>query len=578
MLSLLKVFNIFSLTDRWKCLGIIILMLIGATLEALGIGAIMPVLALMSDETYLQKHQDIVSIASTYGITTHTEFIIASACALIFLYVLKNVFLACEVNIQINFALKRQIGLSKKLLALYLNKPYYFHLENNSSVLIRNVCNFVEQIISSLLLSEFYLLAEIVTALGIWLMIFFVDAITALAMAGIMGGLICSAVYFMQRTIKSQGAIRSEYSASLLKWLNQGLGSIKETKVMGKELFFLNKFGMAYDKYGNAHARYQFLSQLPRMIIEVLAIGALLSLIIIKLLVGSSPSEIVPLLGAISLAAFRLMPSATRIIAYSNNIQYFTPVLNEIYDDLLLLRKGNLTPCDYEGKVVEPLLFKENITVENISFSYPKTTKIIFSGVSFIIRKGDFVGIVGQSGAGKTTFVDIILGLFTPQKGRILVDGIDINTNIRGWRKNIGYVPQTVYLIDGSIRENIALGVEEQEINEDLVEKVIRMAELSDYIENLPDGINTTVGERGVKLSGGQRQRIGIARALYQQPEVLILDEATSALDNETEKSITDTILKFKGQITIIAIAHRLSTLAECDYKIDFQDGMAKKI
>lgn len=578
MLALFKVFNIFSVQDRLKCLGIILLMLIGAGLEALGVGAVMPVLALMSDETYLQKHQDIVSIASIYGIDTHTDFIIASALALIIVYIVKNVFLTYEINTQISFALKRQVSLSKKLLALYLNKPYYFHLENNSSVLIRNVCNFVEQVISSLLLSEFYLLAEIVTAIGIWLMIFFVDAITALSMAVIMGCLICSTVYFMQRTIKSQGVVRSKHSASLLKWLNQSLGSIKETKVMGKEIFFLNKFCMAYDKYGNAHARYQFLSQLPRMIIEVLAISALLSLIIIKLLAGSAPAEIVPLLGAISLAAFRLMPSATRIIAYSNNIQYFTPVLNEIYDDLVFVQREKNKLCVPQEKSFSNFIFKDTVEISDLSFTYPGTKKRIFSGVSFVIHKGDFVGIVGQSGAGKTTFVDILLGLFTPEKGQILVDGIDIARNIKGWRKNIGYVPQNVYLIDGSIRENIALGVEKNEVNEDLIEKVIQMAELHEYIGALPDGINTTVGERGVKLSGGQRQRIGIARALYQQPEVLILDEATSALDNETEKSITDTILKFKGQITIIAIAHRLSTLAECDYKIDFQDGTAKKI
>ena len=528
-------------------------MFFGALLEALGIGAIMPLLALMSDENYLQKHPDIANVAYSLGITTHRDFIMASTIMLILIYIIKNLYLIFQTRVQIYFALNKQISLSKKLLAFYLSKPYEFHLKNNSAVLIRNVCNFVEQVISSLLLSEFYLFAEIITALGIWGMLLWVDPITAIITAGLIGGLVAMTIYQMNREIKKQGIIRSEHSAELLKWLNQGLGSVKETTVMGKKSFFINRFCNAYDKYGQAHAKYQFLTQLPRMFIEILAVGGLLLIVVFKLSLGSNPAEIVPLLGAISLAAFRLMPSATRIISYSNNIQYFLPVLNMIYDDLraAVNQKVNID-IDSHKK----LAFQNKITFQNLEFSYSGTDRKVLSGVSFEIKKGDFVGIIGQSGAGKTTFVDILLGLFCPTEGKILIDGIDVQSDIDGWRKNLAYVPQSIYLIDGSIKENIALGVDASDVDIELLNRVIGMAELTEFVNNLPDGIETSVGERGVMLSGGQRQRIGIARALYQQPDILILDEATSALDNDTEKSIT---------------------LVDCDYKLEFFHGKVRR-
>lgn len=571
---LFKVFDIFTTKEKMICAFIVVMMLIGALLEALGIGAIMPLLAVMSDENYLQKHPDIANVAYSLGITTHRDFIMASTIMLILIYIIKNLYLIFQTRVQIYFALNKQISLSKKLLVFYLSKPYEFHLKNNSAVLIRNVCNFVEQVISSLLLSEFYLFAEIITALGIWGMLLWVDPITAIITAGLIGGLVAMTIYQMNREIKKQGIIRSEHSAELLKWLNQGLGSVKETTVMGKKSFFINRFCNAYDKYGQAHAKYQFLTQLPRMFIEILAVGGLLLLVVFKLSLGSNPAEIVPLLGAISLAAFRLMPSATRIISYSNNIQYFLPVLNMIYDDLraAVNQKVNINVDSHKK-----LAFQNKITFQNLEFSYSGTDRKVLSGVSFEIKKGDFVGIIGQSGAGKTTFVDILLGLFCPTEGKILIDGIDVQSDIDGWRKNLAYVPQSIYLIDGSIKENIALGVDASDVDIELLNRVIGMAELTEFVNNLPDGIETSVGERGVMLSGGQRQRIGIARALYQQPDILILDEATSALDNDTEKSITDTILNLKGEITIISIAHRLSTLVDCDYKLEFFHGKVRR-
>ena len=294
---------------------------------------------------------------------------------------------------------------------------------------------------------------------------------------------------------------------------------------------------------------------------------------------GVEPQSIVPSLGVLGLAAVRLMPSVNRIISLFNTIKFNMPLFNEMYDDLLAIK--NEKDKDEQNRLhttVRKLQFHEEITVRNLTFSYPNTKKEILKNISFSIPKGSFVGIVGASGAGKTTFVDILLGLLPPENGAILVDGKNIYDDISSWLCNIAYVPQSIYLIDGSIRENIALGIPADKVSEERIRTVLKMAELSDFVEALNEKENTRVGERGALLSGGQKQRIGIARALYSNPSVLVLDEATSALDNETEKSITSTILKLKGEITIISIAHRLSTLESCDFKIKIEGGKAFRL
>lgn len=578
MQSILKLFSILTTGQKKECAFIIFTMIIGAILEAIGIGTILPLISVIENENIFLQYPRLQHFADFAGIHTHTQFIIALSLLLIVVFVLKNAYLAWQLRLQINFSLKNQIYFSKMLMREYLLKPYLYHLNHNTATILRNVNSSGAIIFSNMYVSAFQLLTEIVTATIIWLMILAIDSFTATIAAGFMVIILYSIIKAFRKKIAEQGKTQNKYSAAYLKWVNQGLGAIKETKVLRKEAYFLHAFSKAYEEYGNSNRKFLFFNQVPRMIIESTVVFGLLLLIILKILFGTPASEIVPFLGVLALAAFRLMPSANRIVNLSNNIRFNMPLFNELYDEYMHI-KNNIILVDDKlfnnSDRAEKLKFNNEIKVTDIRFNY-LNNKDVLQDISFTIPKGKFVGIIGPSGAGKTTFVDILLGLLEPTGGSITVDGVDVFSNIRGWQSNLAYVPQSIYLIDGTIKENIALGVPENEIDDELINKVLHMAELYDFVYSQPDNINTNVGERGVKLSGGQRQRIGIARALYQQPEVLILDEATSALDNETEKSITDTILKLKGKITIIAIAHRTSTLEQCDFKVKFENGKCK--
>lgn len=576
---ILKIYSILNLKQIRRCLTIIVAMIIGAILEAIGIGAILPLISIMGNPDFLTVYPKVTKYAGIFGITTHIQFIIAATLLLLALYIIKNIYLSWQNKIQIDFAIQNQIYYSEELLTEYLQKPYLYHLNHNTATLLRNVNSGGVVVFSLIMVSMFTLLTEIITAVTIWLMLVMIDAFTAIIVAGFIGSLLYFIIKGFRKKITEHGRIQNEYSALYMKYINQSLGAIKETKVSCKEKFFLDAFQKAYFEYAKANGKFLFLNQLPRMLIETIIVCGLLLLIITKLLLGSQPTEIVPLLGLLALAAFRLMPSANRIVNLSNSIRFQMPFFNELYEDLLIIKnKGEKETETCLQKPKSRMDFENVISVEELSFAYPEIEKQVLSNINFSIPKGKFVGIVGASGAGKTTFVDILLGLLPPSKGKISVDGKNIYDDIRTWQTNLSYVPQSIYLIDGTIRENIALGVDEKEIDGALVNEVLQMAELYDFVQELPTGIDTTVGERGVKLSGGQRQRIGIARALYYQPQVLVLDEATSALDNETEKSITDTILKLKGKITIIAVAHRLTTLAQCDFKVKFENGKASII
>lgn len=579
MQEILKVFEIFTSKEKRYCVFLVICMVIGATLEAVGISAILPLISILSNEQFLDKYPIIKNHLEKIGILGHINFIIFAAGLLIAWYVLKNIYMIWLTKLQVTFSLNHQITFAKKLMALYLGQPYLYHLERNTATLIRNIQSSLMIIFMNMLVSIFSLFTEIITAIVIWMMLLLVDPFTATIIAGIMACMIYSIMMSVRKKLGEQGAIQNKYGEEMVKWLNQGLGAIKETKVLRKEQYFLEQFAGAYQKYGEAQTYFSITSQLPRFFVEAMVTIGLLSLIITKLYLGIAPRDIVPLLGVLALASFRLMPCANRTISLSSAIKYYLAFFDSVREDLMAVKQRGKKAYDFDSDdQKERIAYQEVITVEKLSFQYPKGSDAVLNQISFQIPKGSFCGIIGQSGAGKTTFVDILLGLLTPTSGTILVDGQNIFQNIRSWQENLSYVPQSIYLIDGTIKENIAMGIAEDKIDDVKIKRVLEMAELYDFVDRLPEKLATPVGERGVKLSGGQRQRIGIARALYHDPEVLILDEATSALDNETEKNITDTILKLKGRITIIAVAHRVSTLKNCDFKIKFDKGKIELI
>lgn len=561
------------------CIVLIALMLVIAIFEAFGIALIYPLITIIGNSDWLQQHERIADILKIFKIDTHRKLILFSSLSLLLFYIFKNVLILFQGKLQVNFCLNNQRDYSKRFFSFYMKKPYLYYIETDISIVSRNILTSVTVVFSEILINSLQIITNFIVISVIWIFIFAIDRLVAIGIVFVMGPLVFFILNFFRKKITKFGKILFENNAKTGKWVAQGFYSIKETKVMQQEKYFIDEFSNTYSEYVDSNKDFLIIQRFPKAIIELFTIGGILSLISVKILIGADPTSLVPTLGMLALAAVRLMPCLNQMINMFNSIKFKFPLFNEIYDDLLIVRNNkDLEDAGKIADVVQNVSFEKEISVKNLSFAYPSKDSEVLSNVSFTIPKGAFVGIVGPSGAGKTTFVDILLGLLVPSSGTITVDGHDIYKELSGWLNNVAYVPQSICLIDSSIKENIAFGIPVEDIDNEQIEKVLKMAELYDFVQSLPEKENTNIGDRGAKLSGGQKQRIGIARALYQNPNVLVLDEATSALDNETEKHISDTILKLKGKITIISIAHRLSTLEKCDFKIEFKNGKAEKI
>ena len=453
-------------------------------------------------------------------------------------------------------------------------QDYTFHLNKNVADLQRNVLvdtglflDFMSDVMN------IFNQAVVCILLGIYLLM--VDWQTTTGVIVLLGGAMLL-VYIYQRKVQEKRGIENrESSAEMNKWIIQSFSGIKEIQVLGREEFFLKKCEEAYDKGMNANKKSNFAAKVPKPLMEMICVSGLLSVVMVRLLLGAELNKLVPTLAVFALAAFRILPCFNSISAYISTMLFEKNSVNAVYCDIKEME--SLGEKKHKIRTNKKMVFTDNILVENLTYKYPNTNRDILNNVSFTIRKNQSVGFVGTSGAGKSTLIDIILGLLPIDKGKITVDGVNICDNLDGWHKTIGYIPQNIYLMDDTIRNNVAFGLNNEEIVEERLWKAMEEAQISDFVRSLPDGLDTKIGDRGTRISGGQRQRLGIARALYHNPEVLVFDEATSALDNETEAALMEAIDGLKGKRTMLIIAHRLQTIQNCDVVYEVKDGNVEK-
>lgn len=558
--TLHKLWDILTLHERRDAIVLFSLMLIGMIVEMLGIGIIIPALAILTQHNVATSYPMFAVVLQEFGNPTHQQLVVAGMLVLVGVYVVKAIFIALLTWRQMHFGYATQAEISLRLFTAYLRMPYTFHLQRNSAKLIQNATAEVGLFAHSGLISSLILLSEFFVLIGISVLLIYIEPVGALVIISTLGFAGWGFYYFTRHYSLRWGGERQRHEGLRLQYLQQGLGGVKDVKLLGREAEFLAKY--QHHNAGSARiAERQFtLMQLPRLWLELLAVIALAAMVLTLINQGRALETIVPTIGVFAAAAFRLMPSINRILASIQSIRFALPVIDTLHAELAMLQKatviGQSTQCVFHGELV----------LDNVNYQYPVSESRSLRDVSLSIPCGAFVGFVGQSGAGKSTLVDILLGLLTPSSGSVMVDGADIQQNLRGWQDQIGYVPQTIFLTDDSLRRNVAFGLPDVLIDEAAVLRSIQAAQLDRFVSELPEGLNTIVGERGVRLSGGQRQRIGIARALYHDPAVLVLDEATSSLDTSTESGVMAAVRALKGTKTIIVVAHRLSTVECCDW------------
>lgn len=545
------------------------LLLIGVFMEMLGLGLMLPILSIMLNKEIGTQYPALKPALEFLGNPTQTQLVIGGLIVLVCFYVFKLIFILFLNWRQARFTSRLSAEIAHKLLSGYLKMPYAFHLQRNSSQLISNIQGEVS-IFSTVTQAVMTLQTEISIIIGAAAMLIFVEPVGATIVTFFLG---ISAVGFHRLTRKkllSWGLKRQKYDQQINKHVIQALNGVKDVKLLGRESYFLSRFSESNYAKIAINTKQQTLLQFPRVYLELLSVIGLAGLIILMMIQKKPVEQFIPTLGIFVSAAFRMIPSLNRIMASTQSIRFAQPVVNILYDELVLIQS---VP---EPSNREQIDFRTNIRLHNLHFRYDSATNEALKNVSFSIPSGSTVGFIGPSGSGKSTLVDVILGLLTPSAGEVLVDNSNIQSGIRAWQDQIGYVPQSIYLTDDTIRRNIAFGIPTEQIDDASVEKALKSAQLDEYINSLPEGLETFVGERGVRLSGGQRQRIGIARALYRNPSVLVLDEATSALDTNTEKGVMQAITALKGTKTILIVAHRLSTVENCDILYRFNHGVVE--
>lgn len=563
--------QVLSILNRGEKIKLVILFFmvgLGSILELLGVSAFSPLINLITDPSIIHTKWYLEWLYQALRIQDTRRFLSVVILIIIAIYIIKNVYLIWERNILYRYIFNVQKRVSVKLLKAYLNEPYSFFLTRNTAVLQRSLQSDTDSFVKAI--KHFLeLMIEAITCVVIIVYLFLVSHSMTIIIAVILVGLVGFFALTTKKKTQKLGRDSQKYKAEIYQYMNQALGGVKEIKVLNREHTFLDKYEDSFGKFTYAQRVSEILGMVPKYCVEASCMTGLLVAILLKMYFGQKDLiDFIPQLSVFAIASVRLLPSVGRINQYFTYILYEQPSIALVYHDL-----QEVENIEEQTKQNQDWKLKSELRICSISYHYPNTDKNVLENASMVIRKGTMVGLVGASGAGKSTLADIILGLLTPQMGKIFADDLDVLKNVHTWQQEIGYIPQVIYLSDDSIRNNIAFGVPEDEIDDTRVRLAAEQAQLADFIDLLPDGYQTSVGDRGIRLSGGQRQRIGIARALYNDPELLILDEATSALDHDTETAVMEAIDHLQGQKTMIIIAHRLSTIANADCIYEVVDG-----
>ena len=554
-------------------LGILLVIIfIGAFVELLGVSAVMPLINVAMQPQTIDEKWYFILIRKYTGIADANQMILFLAVLLIIIYILKNIYVMAMYSLQYRFVFNNQQRLSVRMMKSYMQQDYLFHISKNVAEFQRNITSDVNGFFT-VALNVLQFLAEfsVSTVLVIFLLV--QDWVSTIAVAALLFLFMGIFTVFFKKVLVKIGEENRETNVLVSKWLLQAFSGIKEIKVANKEKFFVANYNENYKKFAKIQRQQSILTYLPKPVMETVCICSLMLAMIIKIaVVKSDIASFVTTLSVFAVAAFRMLPSFNKITGYISGMMFNKPAIDSVYKDLKEIEQligKRIVQQDDTIKVT----FDESIQLNQVSFCYPSSDKWILKDATLEIQKNTSVALIGASGAGKTTAADLILGILEPQEGTITIDGVEIKKCMKSWHESIGYIPQVIYLMDDTIRANVAFGIPESEIDDVAIEKALQEAQLDQFVQALPDGLDTMIGDRGVKLSGGQRQRIGIARALYRNPNVLILDEATSALDNETEKEVMEAIDGLHGTRTLIVIAHRLSTIRKCDKIYEVGNG-----
>lgn len=543
---------------------LLVIILIGAFVELLGVSAVLPLINTAMDPGKAAEKWYCILICKYTGITDTNQMIVFMAVLLIFIYVFKNIYVTMMYNLQYRFIFNNQQRLSVRMMKSYMQQDYLFHVSKNVAEFQRNITSDVNGFFT-VALNALQFLAEFSVSVALVIFLLIQDWVSTMAVAFLLFLFMGIFTIFFRKVLVRIGEQSRQANVLVTKWLLQAFSGIKEIKVANRESFFVSNYDRNYKDCARVQRQQSILTYLPKPVMETVCICSLMLAMIIKIaVVKSDVASFVTTLSVLAVAAFRMLPSFNKITGFISGMMFNKPAIDAVYKDLkeieTLMEKRTAQEED-----TQKILLRESIRLDGVSFRYPESDKWILEKADLEIKKNTSTAFIGASGAGKTTAADLILGILEPQEGCIRIDGTDIRKCMSSWHENLGYIPQSIYLMDDTIRANIAFGIPESKIDDAAIEKALKEAQLDKFVNALPDGIGTMIGDRGVKLSGGQRQRIGIARALYRNPDVLILDEATSALDNETEKEVMEAIDGLHGTRTLIVIAHRLSTIKKCD-------------